>query len=371
MASQEAQEAQEVESYDDLVYPQLDVRHTREVFLITYSQAPPQMTKEEFADMVVNSLVESGSNCVVEKWVCSKEPHRRGGIHFHLTVKLNKQRRWLSAKNLMQERHGITLHFANRRKEDGESSLYDGAYQYTVKGGDFIRSPGHPDPENEAEDEEKEVRMSNFDFMKLCVQKELRTVLQVQATAKHNSDGNEDSLAKFLSNKSKGRVAEILEMAWGIEEAPAKLARLELDRISILKDCEKLPCTCETPSLWQKLANEILELNGIAIDAYTQSVLAALTLGRGKFRNILHMGGTNRGKTFLIQPLKLIYTAFNNPSRGTFNWIGVNTAEIILLNDFRWASDVLPWEQMLLLLEGDIVRFPMPKNQYGAVLILN
>ena len=65
----------------------------------------------------------------------------------------------------------------------------------------------------------------------------LRTVLEVQATAKRNAEANQEALLKFLSTKSKGRVADILEMAWDIEEAPAKLARMELDRISILREC--------------------------------------------------------------------------------------------------------------------------------------
>ena len=44
----------------------------------------------------------------------------------------------------------------------------------------------------------------------------------------------------------------------------------------------------------------------------------------------------------------------------------MNTAEVILLNDSRWGRDALPWEQILLLLEGDIVNILAPKNQFGA-----
>ena len=160
--------------------------------------------------------------------------------------------------------------------------------------------------------------------------------------------------------------------AYGTLKSKVRIqTRLELDRIQILRACENEPCSCETPLKWQEMANQVLILNGIGIDTYSQAILAALTLGRGKFRNILHIGETNRAKSFLIQPLKLIYNAFNNPSRASFNWIGVDTAEVILLNDFRWGRDVLPWEQILLLLEGDIVKFPAPKNQFGADIELS
>lgn len=353
--------------FDDVEFPELERRATREVFLITYSQARPDVTKESFADIVTNAIEATGNEVVVEKWVCAKERHRTDGFHFHMTVKLDRQKRWVRIKEYVTEHHGIVLHFANKRKAAGESSLYEGAYKYTVKGGDFIRSEGHPEVrESDAEEEEEVSKLSNLDFMKLAVQMDLHTVLQVQAAARHNADANQESLLAFLATRTKGRVADILEMAWDIEGAPAKLARMELDRLSILRECERLACTCETPMLWQTLANQVLQLNGIGIDTYTQAVLAAITLGRGKFRNILHIGGTNRAKSFLIQPLKLIYKAFNNPSRASFNWIGVDTSEVILLNDFRWGRDVLPWEQVLLLLEGDIVKFPAPKNQYGS-----
>ena len=49
-------------------------------------------------------------------------------------------------------------------------------------------------------------------------------------------------------------------------------------------------------------------------------------------------------------------------STSTFNWLGVENAEVIFLNDFRWSPAVLPWEQLLQLLEGDEVTFPTPKN---------
>ena len=359
------------EVFDDVTLPEPDRRATRHVFLITYSQADPVYTKQSFADLVLRAIRETGQNCVVEKWVCAKERHRNGGHHFHMSVKLQRQRRWLQIKEFLLREFDMSVHFSNKQKEGKEISLYDGAYWYTVKGNDFIVSEGHPEVKRPDDEEEEEAKLTNMEFMRLIVQMELRTVLQVQATAKRNIDASQEALYAFLANKSKQRIAELVETAWEIEEAPAKQARLESDRIQILRDCETEACTCTEPLLWQHMANQVLQLNGIGVDSYSQAVLAALTLGRGKFRNILHVGETNRAKTFLIQPLKLIYNAFNNPSRATFNWIGVDTAEVILLNDFRWGKDILPWEQILLLLEGDIVKFPAPKNKYGADIELS
>ena len=348
-------------TFADIVYPELAARSTREVFLMTLAQAPADCTKESVSAMIIDAFANNGE-AAIEKWVCAKEPHKNGGHHFHMAIKLDRQKRWLRVRTHISETYGLQIHFADKKKEPSEGSLYDGAYMYTIKGGDFIVSENHPRVDRGGQ---KDGKLQNVDFIKLVVQMGLRTVLEVKAAAKRNADSQHESLKVFLANKGEKRVCELLIMAWDIEEAPAKLARLQLDRIQILRDAEKSPCTCEEPSQWEYLALEILRLNKIPVDTYTQSVLAALTLGRGKFRNILHIGSTNRGKTFLVKPLKVIYSAFENPSRASFNWLGVDLAEIIILNDFRWGKDVLPWEQLLNLLEGETVKFEAPKNQYA------
>ena len=40
-------------------------------------------------------------------------------------------------------------------------------------------------------------------------------------------------------------------------------------------------------------------------------------------------------------------------------------ARMIFLNDFRWSAQVLPWKDMLLLLEGQPVHFSAPKTHYA------
>lgn len=352
--------------FDDIIYPELPPRKTREVFLITLSQAPAEYSKEFFSTMIRDAFAMNGEG-VIEKWVCAKEPHKNGGNHYHMTVKLDRQKRWQRVKTYISETYGVQVHFSDKKQGRDEAPGYDGAYMYTVKGGDFIVSQDHPRVDR---GNQKNVKLQNAEFMKLVVQKELRTLLEVKAVAKRNADLQNDALYVFLANKGEKRVAEMLAMAWDIDEAPEKLARLRLDRISILREAEQSPCTCETLGQWEQLALEIMRLNNLPLDGYTQAVLAALTLGRGKFRNIMHIGETNRGKTFLVKPLKEIFSAFENPTHGNFNWLGVDLAEIIILNDLRWSTSILPWEQLLLLLEGETVKFQAPKNQYVQDVVL-
>ena len=83
--------------FEDVVFPELPPRSTREVFLITLSQAPPNISKEIFSSMIIDGFQASGE-AVIEKWVCGKEPHKNGGSHFHMTVKLDRQKRWQRVK---------------------------------------------------------------------------------------------------------------------------------------------------------------------------------------------------------------------------------------------------------------------------------
>ncbi len=47
-------------------------------------------------------------------------------------------------------------------------------------------------------------------------------------------------------------------------------------------------------------------------------------------------------------------------------WVGADKAEIILLNDFRWSRKLIEWKSLLLLLEGDRVNLPAPKNHFAT-----
>ena len=112
-----------------------------------------------------------------------------------------------------------------------------------------------------------------------------------------------------------------------------------------------------------KCALELLEKNRIEHKEFSCALMDVLEKGRGKGRNVFLTGPANYGKTFLLNPLTQIFDAFCNPATGSFAWVGVEE-EIIFLNDFRWEKSILPWTEMLLLLEGRLVHFPARKTHY-------
>jgi hypothetical protein len=60
-----------------------------------------------------------------------------------------------------------------------------------------------------------------------------------------------------------------------------------------------------------------------------------------------------------------------NPASGTFAWLGIENAEVVLLNDFRWKPSLIPWCELLQVLEGDTVHFPAPENVMNKDIVLD
>ena len=69
-------------------------------------------------------------------------------------------------------------------------------------------------------------------------------------------------------------------------------------------------------------------------------------------------------KSFLLKP-------FTNPATATYAWVGIEQAEAVFLNDFRWSKELIPWNELLLLLEGDTISIPASKTHFRQDLRLS
>ena len=165
---------------------------------------------------------------------------------------------------------------------------------------------------------------------------------------------------------------EIIETAWEMKHANRNLARLNSNRMSVIYDTTMQIGTpgCED-GLWLSSETELLNKNEIQTKAFAAALRTLFSKGRGKFRNILLVGPTNCGKTFLLQPLCHIFKTFYNPARDKFAWVGSEEAEIILINDLRWNPELIQWDDFLRLLEGQKVHLPAPKNYFAKYVSIS
>ena len=113
--------------------------HVRQVYLITYSQANIEKfpTRRVFAECVAEAFGQTGAG--VKHWVCCRERHTNEGQHYHMTVKLERIRRWAAVKNYLKHKHEITVHFSNVHDN------YYSAWKYVTKEDEeVLQSSDHP-----------------------------------------------------------------------------------------------------------------------------------------------------------------------------------------------------------------------------------
>ena len=115
---------------------------------------------------------------------------------------------------------------------------------------------------------------------------------------------------------------------------------------------------------WYICSRDILQKNRINPYISADAIRHLLIHGRGKFRKVMITGPANCGKTFMLKPLEIIYNAFSSPANDKYAWVGADNAEVIILQDFRWSSELICWKDLLLLLEGEPVKLPCPKNLF-------
>ena len=389
---------------------EIDSRTVRQVYLITYSQANQARfpTRESFVEAVLFSF--NGTPAKVVQWCCCLERHAVTGIHYHMAVKLNKNQRWLQSKNSLLEKFGISVHFS------AIHANYYSAWQYVTKeDSGFIQSLGHPDLSNyhpprtilasvanhsrrrkkkslaldevagdtlcdndEAElesvdqgehfvnsEKRKKKRMSSYELSEIVVAKRIKTRTELLALAREQKLEGKTDIAEFIINRGSKVVAEILESAWEMEDAQKTLERQRKSRLQLLQEARLGECVENCHGDWLICAREVLERNGVEESYFAEQVYELLEKGRGKYRNIMIVGVANCGKTFLLNPLNVIYNTFSNPASTSFAWVGVEKAEILFLNDFRWTPSVIQWHDFLLLLEGQLVHLPAPKSHYA------
>ena len=201
-----------------------------------------------------------------------------------------------------------------------------------------------------------------FDVSQIAVERRIKTRLELVALA---SQQKREGKTDLVQNRGSKAVEEALSIGWEMENAESELARSKLSRVEIVYRELESPCVDGCQGKWLETAEQVLQHNGISREEFSEAVRNLLQQDRGKYRNVCLKGPANCGKTFLLNPLNTVFKTFTNPATTTFAWLGAETAEVIFLNDFRWCSQIIPWHNLLLLLEGQKVHLPAPKMHFS------
>lgn len=375
----------------------LDDRAQRQVYLVTYSRANLEKfpSRESFALTVVHAFA-LGSKISVMQWACCREPHKEIGLHYHLVLKLSTKKRWLSVKNQLMEHNGIVLHFS-----DGHDDYWD-AYDYVTKEDDqFITSNDHPEKpvrpsqtkkaiaahrkkrregdgqvpcsskSTSADPPAKRTRHRNsrrnalrpLDVQVLICDRGMNSPDELLALGEEQRVQGQRDLADFCAGKTSAQLESIFEQAWRARNAKAKIAKKKRNRMDVIRLAAIQACSPECNGRWLELALDLLHKNHIHEVIFADAVRTLLIAGRSKFNNLMILGESNTAKSFILQPLDVLFDCFLNPAADKYAWVGVNDKECILMQDFEFTEKLITWKSFLLLLEGAKLHLPAPKNQ--------
>ena len=208
--------------------------------------------------------------------------------------------------------------------------------------------------------------MSKEGVAQFMINNNIRTEAELITEAKKREQAGEPDLWSFIITKPKRTLQELIEWTWTMHETPESAARDKLSRMQVIQKTLETECIEDCSGTWLKHAREVLRKNHINVYVFGSAIRKLLTVGQQKNANILLHGPTNCGKWFLLNPLELIYKTFCNPATGQYAWIGLDNAKVAYLNDFRWSSEIIAWNDLLLLLEGSTVHLPRPINVYAT-----
>ena len=327
-------------------------------------------THESFANEVVIYFQSTKVN--VLQWVCCIEEHESNGQYFHLTLNFQKTRDGYLLKGKLQNNHNIALHFSDTHVN------YYTAWCYVTKSDKlYLQSVGHPDLKDGTApqtsnacqanchkrktknticvNKNKKKKLTNKTVSDIIHYKNIKNKTELYALAQTQKNEGKDDLFTFLINKTSKKTEELICTTWEISNSLSEIKRPRKGHLEISKDCLQNGCVQNCNNIWYFSALQTLQQHDISVEEFRSAVKELLHKVHGKFRNILIIGPANCGKTFLLKPLSLVYRSFVNPATSIFAWVGAEQTKLLFLNDFHWSPHVIPWHDLLSLLEGEPV----------------
>ena len=86
-----------------------------------------------------------------------------------------------------------------------------------------------------------------------------------------------------------------------------EIERESKTRMQLLREFCDVDCVVGCSGQWLECAKQTLERNNYETAVLTEDVRLLLQMGREIYRNILITGSANCGKSFILNPLTIVY----------------------------------------------------------------
>jgi hypothetical protein len=156
-------------------------------------------------------------------------------------------------------------------------------------------------------------------------------------------------------------LGDFMALVWALAGDDGEPA---IDRIQkLLATSENAACICG--GRWGAAAERLLTMQGIPSAYFRGLVVRALQLGRNKTVNVLVVGAPDSGKSFCFKPLVKIFDAFiRRGQTENFPLQGLHGSEVCVLQDVRYESFGLPWDDWLCWAELEDIMVKLPRSHF-------
>ena len=137
----------------------------------------------------------------------------------------------------------------------------------------------------------------------------------MQAALQRSENGEKD-LQGFILNKSPKALSSLIAKTWKMQASPETVVHEHCTRISIIPNHAAGECAANCQGKSLKCAKEALQKNKTNVFFFACALRDAFLRGRQKNTNILIVGPTHCGKSFLLNPIELMFKVFVNPATG-------------------------------------------------------
>lgn len=367
-------------------------------------KAPKDFTKQEFGNLLLSKAAELYTNRnKVLRLSVFEEKHESGESHFHCPMSLDKPQRPTRLREALakekvyvyfQTEHtyywGILVYLAipTPQKQHVDTSPWLGPGHLPVEEclAEIPRGAARSTKDRcvawlgkRGKGMAKPRSMDHMEFGKWVIKHHLKTKSQVMAAVQKGSLPDAGAAEAYVWRYAQ-RLDQQLQFAWDFQEAPKRDIEERKTVWDMIKEAASRDCVCE--GRWIPLLESNLDFQCQGFPSHIDESekplphpfraahISTLQSGAKKFNNLFIYGPRNAAKSFSVDPLVQILTerwTYTRPvGKSNFPLQAVLGKKLMLLQDLRPSSLRLSWDSLLVLLEGQDVLIPLPRNQCSS-----
>ena len=169
-----------------------------------------------------------------------------------------------------------------------------------------------------------------------------------------------------LAFKLRHKLSALIDEVWSWETVADTLALVGQSRWDRFLQVAREPCLCS--GAWRQWAEWSLQSNGLDATALCQHVAGCIQAGRDESVPLVVCVGRfgGEGKSFFLAPLRNIYGpdfVQDAPQPGNFPLLGLEKKRVVILDEWAFGSDIIPFSTQLMWFEGKAFPITRPQNK--------